>query len=102
MAGRGLEQGEHRANRAFKQHSLGSCSGKDAQPDMNAQQKPPQIGSGLACRDRSIALPGACAPAKECFDLAENARQDRKSTRLNSSHVKISYAVFCLKKTKNR
>src|SRR5690606_41333963 len=30
-------------------------------------------------------------------------RQDRKSTRLNSSHVKISYAVFCLKKkTKNK
>src|SRR5690606_40592999 len=26
------------------------------------------------------------------------AIQDRKSTRLNSSHVKISYAVFCLKK----
>src|SRR5690606_41258723 len=26
------------------------------------------------------------------------AAQDRKSTRLNSSHVKISYAVFCLKK----
>src|SRR5690606_40548350 len=30
------------------------------------------------------------------------ARLDRKSTRLNSSHVKISYAVFCLKKKKNR
>src|SRR5690606_41677649 len=27
--------------------------------------------------------------------------EDRKSTRLNSSHVKISYAVFCLKKKKN-
>src|SRR5215475_14891723 len=27
--------------------------------------------------------------------------RDRKSTRLNSSHVKISYAVFCLKKKKN-
>src|SRR5690606_39611090 len=27
-----------------------------------------------------------------------NALEDRKSTRLNSSHVKISYAVFCLKK----
>src|SRR5690554_7175260 len=27
-------------------------------------------------------------------------RQDRKSTRLNSSHVRISYAVFCLKKKK--
>src|SRR5690606_41267571 len=28
-------------------------------------------------------------------------RRDRKSTRLNSSHVKISYAVFCLKKKNN-
>src|SRR5690606_40358466 len=28
-------------------------------------------------------------------------REDRKSTRLNSSHVKISYAVFCLKKKKD-
>src|SRR3712207_7678622 len=27
--------------------------------------------------------------------------QDRKSTRLNSSHANISYAVFCLKKKKN-
>src|SRR5690349_23973417 len=27
--------------------------------------------------------------------------EDRKSTRLNSSHVEISYAVFCLKKKKN-
>src|SRR5947207_10267981 len=30
------------------------------------------------------------------------ARQDRKSTRLNSSHTVISYAVFCLKKKKNK
>src|SRR2546426_9335395 len=29
------------------------------------------------------------------------APQDRKSTRLNSSHLVISYAVFCLKKKKN-
>src|SRR5690348_17749778 len=29
------------------------------------------------------------------------ARQDRKSTRLNSSHPSISYAVFCLKKKNN-
>src|SRR5690554_7152684 len=29
-----------------------------------------------------------------------NIRRDRKSTRLNSSHVRISYAVFCLKKKK--
>src|SRR5690606_41503306 len=31
-------------------------------------------------------------------DGPAGARRDRKSTRLNSSHVKISYAVFCLKK----
>src|SRR5436305_5225048 len=30
------------------------------------------------------------------------AKADRKSTRLNSSHVRISYAVFCLKKKKKR
>src|SRR5476651_2863006 len=30
------------------------------------------------------------------------ARQDRKSTRLNSSHANISYAVFCLKKKKTK
>src|SRR5690349_24626380 len=32
----------------------------------------------------------------------EFVRQDRKSTRLNSSHVEISYAVFCLKKKKKK
>src|SRR2546428_8893116 len=31
---------------------------------------------------------------------AENGQRDRKSTRLNSSHDQISYAVFCLKKKK--
>src|SRR5690606_41033206 len=33
-------------------------------------------------------------------DGAGSPGRDRKSTRLNSSHVKISYAVFCLKKKK--
>src|SRR3712207_7082615 len=33
---------------------------------------------------------------------AERAAQDRKSTRLNSSHANISYAVFCLKKKKTK
>src|SRR5439155_13363337 len=44
-------------------------------------------------------------PPRKLADAAALARgdddQDRKSTRLNSSHVAISYAVFCLKK-KNR
>src|SRR6266511_6362995 len=34
-------------------------------------------------------------------DVDERNAEDRKSTRLNSSHVKISYAVFCLKKKKH-
>src|SRR3989475_9378424 len=33
--------------------------------------------------------------------LAQRFRRDRKSTRLNSSHSQISYAVFCLKKKKD-
>src|SRR3712207_8868875 len=32
--------------------------------------------------------------------LSSGGREDRKSTRLNSSHANISYAVFCLKKKK--
>src|SRR6266496_4553458 len=36
-------------------------------------------------------------PARAC-----PRRGDRKSTRLNSSHVEISYAVFCLKKKKKK
>src|SRR5204862_1504472 len=42
----------------------------------------------------AIATP---SPSRAC---SESRRSDRKSTRLNSSHVEISYAVFCLKKKK--
>src|SRR5699024_1929622 len=35
-----------------------------------------------------------------CIILMSQGKRDRKSTRLNSSHVSISYAVFCLKKKK--
>src|SRR5437660_8624942 len=38
----------------------------------------------------------------ELFRRAQQGRLDRKSTRLNSSHVAISYAVFCLKKKKKK
>src|SRR5690606_42134102 len=37
-----------------------------------------------------------CADCPACAARPWPARRDRKSTRLNSSHVKISYAVFCL------
>src|SRR5207249_9060750 len=42
----------------------------------------------------------AAAAAADDDDVELLRRRDRKSTRLNSSHVSISYAVFCLKKKK--
>src|SRR2546427_12825381 len=43
------------------------------------------------------ALPGGRSPV---LPPGRRCRRDRKSTRLNSSHSQISYAVFCLKKKK--
>src|SRR3712207_9263304 len=59
-----------------------------------------------------VALPGAHAPDVQGHERAHDVagpvdvvvdrhlHADRKSTRLNSSHANISYAVFCLKKKK--
>src|SRR6266498_2989612 len=44
------------------------------------------------------ALPRLPAAHRPHHRHADFPRRDRKSTRLNSSHVRISYAVFCLKK----
>src|SRR5438067_12914140 len=54
------------------------------------------IGSvtGGEYNEASPSQPHGLLRTSHCF------RQDRKSTRLNSSHVSISYAVFCLKKKK--
>src|ERR1039457_7378683 len=54
-----------------------------------------------------VALPisnGADCPALglECGGMGTKLFRDRKSTRLNCSHLVISYAVFCLKKKKGR
>ena len=49
-----------------------------------------------------VAPPDGYKPSKDELALDISQKSDRKSTRLNSSHVVISYAVFCLKKkTKN-
>src|SRR4051812_49812516 len=44
----------------------------------------------------------ALRASEEQYRAVFNATADRKSTRLNSSHMSISYAVFCLKKKKTR
>src|SRR2546430_8417089 len=55
--------------------------------------------------DVGVWLEGLHADSAATFpvgDVGDEARRDRKSTRLNSSHSQISYAVFCLKKKKQR
>src|SRR5689334_23939930 len=56
-------------------------------------------------RERPVARrpgpPGRAADGLPDRARAAGGRLDRKSTRLNSSHSSISYAVFCLKKKKN-
>src|SRR5690606_39524209 len=52
----------------------------------------------LVSAAREVRIPTTYAHKGGVAALARAFTQDRKSTRLNSSHVKISYAVFCLKK----
>src|SRR5690606_39718970 len=57
------------------------------QNSANASRGPDFLQTGESFRSGGVEM--------EVLDLVA---EDRKSTRLNSSHVKISYAVFCLKK----
>src|SRR3712207_7130384 len=68
-------------------------------PDLSPRRA--QVTRQGAPRQRPDHLAEGQAPEEEPEDPAEPVRgQDRKSTRLNSSHANISYAVFCLKKKK--
>src|SRR6266478_9929819 len=59
----------------------------------------PRLVQGLPRRD--VALDLRVVQGREFHDASHRLR-DRKSTRLNSSHSQISYAVFCLKKKKKK
>src|SRR5437773_35117 len=54
------------------------------------------MGSRLQTVESSLTQTGQLARSAQA-----QAEEDRKSTRLNSSHITISYAVFCLKKKKS-
>src|SRR2546430_7506963 len=75
---------------------LNWCAGRD----MSARRGPLVVGlelqAELVVEDPQIAV--AAAQYRRGHDCLDFLRQDRKSTRLNSSHSQISYAVFCLKK----
>src|SRR3712207_7388973 len=61
-----------------------------------ADLRPPRDGRDpVGAAGQRVAV-GPLAQGRRAADL--DARRDRKSTRLNSSHANISYAVFCLKK----
>src|SRR2546430_5737637 len=53
---------------------------------------------GIAAGGVLCGMRGYKAIADWAQSLGQKSREDRKSTRLNSSHSQISYAVFCLKK----
>src|SRR2546426_8140228 len=55
-----------------------------------------------APRERRTGPPGPVAAGDARVSPARGGGRDRKSTRLNSSHLVISYAVFCLKKKKRK
>src|SRR3712207_7958855 len=73
--------------------------GVTARPSESAAKTKRVSGEGMGQSGR----PPSETPQPQPFPASrerENGR-DRKSTRLNSSHANISYAVFCLKKKKN-
>src|SRR5688572_32779066 len=77
----------------------------DALPISERDARARNLGRGCAgasaARGAGEAEPEAAARGDRGGSGGANAR-DRKSTRLNSSHSQISYAVFCLKKKKNK
>src|SRR3712207_7711698 len=65
--------------------------------------KPAQLEDVKSSDWRNVLVLGRATPTGVHPEtLALVGRADRKSTRLNSSHANISYAVFCLKKKKRR
>src|SRR5258707_10062520 len=61
---------------------------------------PLEMSSRPAIMRKVVDLPQPEGPTRATNSLSAISRSDRKSTRLNSSHANISYAVFCLKKKK--
>src|SRR5438034_3153113 len=59
-------------------------------------------GEGEACEGAGCRRRGAQQGRLRVRRRGQGAEGDRKSTRLNSSHTVISYAVFCLKKKKDK
>src|SRR3712207_8582765 len=82
--------------------SQGQGEGAVGRPGVQVAQAGPL---GDPPGDGALARPGRAVDGDDdvggSLDGLVSAQPDRKSTRLNSSHANISYAVFCLKKKNN-
>src|SRR3712207_7370166 len=81
------------------------CAARAAEPERGAGPLDRHLGRKPRVRNQPADVAGAGDVVLQSVRLAASVRarlpvQDRKSTRLNSSHANISYAVFCLKKKK--
>src|SRR2546430_5029242 len=100
-----------------RRHTIFDCdwSSDVCSSDLSASQsgrnipsptEPARVSSSLSRESSSAPFETATAPAQERSFSASMPTscklKDRKSTRLNSSHSQISYAVFCLKKKKEK
>src|SRR5438105_11493623 len=63
---------------------------------------PPTRSSSMAACHAGPSRSGRATPLSVAATPSRSRSEDRKSTRLNSSHEWISYAVFCLKKKKRQ
>src|SRR5439155_22174369 len=113
---RGFPSGSERERRPGEGRGKSRTAPRATRPDTRGSRRAPRKERGIAAegaREFQVARPATrrSAVGFGLFEVVRNAeahacasafrttsKRDRKSTRLNSSHVAISYAVFCLKK----
>src|SRR5690242_20765968 len=76
----------------FRSRPIQSLGQLDRRGMPRTPQASARLAEGARCGKQATVLAG----------VEDQRRTDRKSTRLNSSHMSISYAVFCLKKKKKK
>src|SRR5690242_21829014 len=81
-------------------HSFPTRRSSDLGPRFSTVRLPQNTGKGCAIRTAMLAATGQVIAFTDADLPFRLVGLDRKSTRLNSSHMSISYAVFCLKKKK--
>src|SRR5688572_31232874 len=90
-------------------HGAGRATGDGARPRARVSRRRPSRAPGGALASGGRGLDAGTSLDRDVRRRSISLRQgrrerteDRKSTRLNSSHSQISYAVFCLKKKKKK